>query len=78
MCVCVWVSHLGDEVDEWLGSQVLDALLIETGQVVVLGLPLRITTGVKRAVLYRTHRQRERGGVGQDGGEEREEERQRV
>ena len=44
-------AHLGDEVDERLSSQLVDALLVQTGQVVELGLPLCLAAGVERAIL---------------------------
>lgn len=44
-------SYLRDEVDEWLGSQLLNTLLIQTGQVVELSFFLCFATRVKGAVL---------------------------
>lgn len=49
-------SYLRDEVDEWLGSQLLNALLIQTGQVVELSFFLCFATRVKGAVLWRQKR----------------------
>lgn len=45
--------YLGDEVDERLSSELLDPLCVETGQVVGLSLPLRLTAAVKSPILYK-------------------------
>lgn len=44
-------SYLGDEVYERLSSQVFNSLCVETGQVVGLRLPLRLTAAIKGPVL---------------------------
>lgn len=47
-------GYLGDEVNERLSSQLLDPLCVETGQVVRLGLPLRLAAAVKSPVFCKT------------------------
>lgn len=52
MCV-----YLGDQVDERLSSELLNPLCVETGQVVVLSLPLCLTAAIESPILYNKEKQ---------------------
>lgn len=49
-------TDLGDQVDERLSSELLDPLCVETGQVVELSLPLRLTAAIESPILYNKNR----------------------
>lgn len=49
--------NLGDQVDDRLRSELFNPLCVETGQVVELSLPLRLTAAIESPILYNKNRQ---------------------